>query len=339
MQISGSLASKFLVMLFCNLAIVSMAALAANTYAQPSQLQVMDFPSKPVRVVSPYPPGGVVDIAGRLLGAKLSEFWKQQVIVENRVGGSGVVGLQHVAKAAPDGYTILLATVGDFAVTPHAYSKLSFNVAKDFAPVIYLTDTPLVFAAHSSTPFNNIKEMIAHSRQLSGGLSYATPGLGTIQHVVAERFALETGAFLVHIPYKGGGPAGAALAAGEVPLGLMGISSAAPHVKTGRVKALGVATAIRLASIPEWPAINETVPGFIASNWVGAVVPTGTPRAIIDKLNADFNRALKLADVREKLNAVGTETGGSTVEEFANRLRTESEQFAKVIKQINLKLD
>ena len=305
--------------------------------AQPVQAQ--EWPARPVRLVSPYPPGGVADIAARLISAKLADIWKQQVLVENRVGGGGVVGTEHVAKAVPDGYTFLVATVGEYTITPHMYAKLNFNVGKDLAPVIFATDTPLIFAANVGASFNNVKEMIAYSRSVAGGLSYASPGLATVNHVVAERFALESGAKLVHVPYKGGGPAGAALAGGEIPLGLVAVSSAAPHIKTGRVKAIGVTAAARVALGPEWPTVSETMAGFTASNWVGVAAPAGTPRAILEKANADMNRALKFADVKEKLNAIGTEPGGGSIEDFANRIRIESEQFAKVVRQINLRLD
>ena len=318
--------------------VLGFAALVTG-FGLAQSVQAQEWPAKPVRLVSPYPPGGVADIAARLISAKLADIWKQQVLVENRVGGGGVVGTEHVAKAAPDGYTFLVATVGEYTITPHMYAKLNFNVGKDLAPVIFATDTPLIFAANVGASFNNVKEMIAYSRSVAGGLSYASPGLATVNHVVAERFALESGAKLVHVPYKGGGPAGAALAGGEIPLGLVAVSSAAPHIKTGRVKAIGVTAAARVALGPEWPTVSETMAGFTASNWVGVAAPAGTPRAILEKANADMNRALKFADVKEKLNAIGTEPGGGSIEDFANRIRIESEQFAKVVRQINLRLD
>ena len=318
--------------------VLGFAALVTG-FGLAQSVQAQEWPAKPVRLVSPYPPGGVADIAARLISAKLADIWKQQVLVENRVGGGGVVGTEHVAKAAPDGYTFLVATVGEYTITPHMYAKLNFNVSKDLAPVIFATDTPLIFAANAGASFNNVKEMIAYSRSVAGGLSYASPGLATVNHVVAERFALESGAKLVHVPYKGGGPAGAALAGGEIPLGLVAVSSAAPHIKTGRVKAIGVTAAARVALGPDWPTVSETMAGFTASNWVGVAAPAGTPRAILEKANADMNRALKFADVKEKLNAIGTEPGGGSIEDFANRIRIESEQFAKVVRQINLRLD
>lgn len=318
------------------LRIVAALLLALSCGTLPAQ----EYPAKPVRFIAPYPPGGVVDIASRLLGARLGDIWKQQVIVENRTGGGGTIGSDHVAKAAPDGYTILFATVSEFCITPHLYSSLRYNSARDFTPILVATETPLMLAAHSSAPFSSLQEMIAHSKTLQGGLSYSSPGLGTLNHLTGERLVLETGARLVHVPYKGGGPAGTALAGGEVPLGMLAASSAAPHIKSGRVKAIAVASARRIGLGPDWPTIVEAgIPGFTASQWVGVAAPTGTPPAVIRKLNADLNFVLKMPDIRERLNAVGSEPAGSTPEEMAARIRAESAQFAQIVKKINLRLD
>jgi tripartite-type tricarboxylate transporter receptor subunit TctC len=316
---------------------VVMAGLVAMACAS---LRAQDYPAKPVRFISPYPPGGVVDIASRLVGAKLGEAWKQQVIVENRTGGGGTVGADHVAKSAPDGYTVLFATVSDFCITPFTYSKLAYDIRRDFTPVLIVTETPLMLAAHSGAPFANLQELIAYSKTLPGGLSYSSPGLGTLNHLTGERLVLETGARLVHVPYKGGGPAGTAIAAGEVPLGVVAASSAAPHIKSGRVKAIAVTSERRIGLGPDWPTIIEAgIPGFTASQWVGVAVPAGTPRAIIDKLNADINLVLKMPDIRERLNALGSEPAGSTPDEMTARVGTESAQFAKIVERIKLKLD
>jgi tripartite-type tricarboxylate transporter receptor subunit TctC len=284
-----------------------------------------EYPAKPVRFISPYPPGGVVDIASRLVGNKLSEMWKQQVVVENRTGGGGTIGADHASKSAPDGYTVLFATVSEFCITPHLYSKLPYDIRRDVTPVLIATETPLMLAAHNTAPFSTVKEMIAHSKAIQGGLSYSSPGLGTLNHLTGERLALESGARLVHVPYKGGGPAGTALAGGEVPLGMLAASSVAPHIKSGRVKSVAL---IDTASV-----------GFAASQWVGVAVPTGTSRAIIAKLNTDINAVLKMPDVRERLNGLGSQPAGSTVEEMAERIRTESEQFAQIVQRIKLRLD
>lgn len=299
-----------------------------------------EYPSRPVRFVSPYPPGGVVDIASRLVGAKLSELWRQQIVVENRTGGGGTVAADHVAKSPADGYTYLFATVSDFCITPHTYSKLPYDIRRDFTPVLIATETPIMLAAHSSAPFSSLRELIAYSKTLPGGLSYASPGLGTLNHLTGERLALDTGANLVHVPYKGGGPAGTAVAAGEVPFGVLAASSAAPHIKTGRVKAIAVTTPSRINLGPEWPTVIEAgVPDFTASQWVGVAVPVGTPRAIIDKANRDMNLVLKMPEVRERLNALGSEPAGGSREEMTARIRTESAQFARIVQRIRLKLD
>jgi tripartite-type tricarboxylate transporter receptor subunit TctC len=299
-----------------------------------------EYPSKPVRFISPYPPGGVVDIAARLVAAKLGEAWKQQVIVENRAGGGGTVGVDHAAKSAADGYTFLFATVAEFCITPHTYAKLPYDVQRDLVPVILATETPLMWAGHAGAPFGTQAEMIAHSKTLAGGLSFSSPGLGTLNHLAGERFAFETGAKLVHVPYKGGGPAGTAVAAGEVPLGMLAVSSAIPHIKSGRVKAIAVASEQRIGLGPDWPTVIEAgLAGFSASQWVGVAAPAGTPRAIIDKVNADMQLVLKLPEVRERLGAVGSEPGGSTPEEMAARIRKESAEFAKIIERIQLRLN
>jgi tripartite-type tricarboxylate transporter receptor subunit TctC len=305
-----------------------------------SLLMAQEYPAKPVRFISPYPPGGVVDIAARLMGAKLGEIWKYQVIVENRTGGGGTVAADHVAKSSPDGYTFLFGTVSDFCITPHTYSRLPYDIRRDFLPVLVATETPVMLAAHSGAPFSNLNEMIAYSKTLPGGLSYSSPGLGTLNHLTGERLALETGARLVHVPYKGGGPAGTAVAAGEVPVGMLAASSAAPHIKTGRVKAIAVATERRINLGPDWPTIIEAgVPAFTASQWVGVAAPLGTPRALIDKVNADMNAVLNLPEIRERLNALGSEPAGSTPEQMLARMRRESAQFEKIVQMIKLKLD
>lgn len=299
-----------------------------------------DYPSRPVRIIVPYAPGGVTDIASRIIGNKLSEIWKQQVVIENRPGGGGLVGTQAVAKASPDGYTLLAATVSEFAITQHFYAKFPLDPIKDFAPIVLVSDTPLMFAAHVSAPFNTVAEMIAYAKKQPGGLAFASPGNGTLNHLTGERFALETHTKMLHIPYKGGAPAGAALASGEVPVGVVAASSALPHIKSGRVKAIAVTMAKRIPLGPEWPTVAESgVPGFEASNWVAIVAPAGTPRDIIVKVNADANRALKLPDVRERFAGVGAEAVGSTPEELAAKIRSDSERYGKIAKQLNIKLD
>ncbi len=299
-----------------------------------------EYPTRPVRMIVPFAPGGIADIAGRIIGNKLSKAWKQQVIVENRAGGSGLVGTQAVAMAAPDGYVLLIGVASQFSIAHHFYTKYPINPLKDLAPIALLTDTPLMFAANAKMPFNTVREMMAYANAQPGGLAFSSPGNGTLNHLTGERFALETGTKLLHVPYKGGGPAGAAIAAGEVPIGVVAASSAISFIKGGRVKAIAVTTARRIALGPDWPTVAESgVPGFVASNWTALAAPAATPAAIVAKISADTNRVLKIPEVRERLAAVGSIVLGSTPEEMAAVIRNESERYGKLAKQLNLKLD
>ncbi|MBI4290502.1 MAG: tripartite tricarboxylate transporter substrate binding protein [Betaproteobacteria bacterium] len=305
-----------------------------------SASNAQDYPSRTVRLIAPFAPGGIADIAGRVIGNKLSEMWKQQVIVENRSGGGGLIGTQAVAMAAPDGYTLLIGVASQFAIVHHFYAKYPLNPLKDFAPITLLTDTPLMFAASAKMPFNNIREMIAYANSQPGGLAFSTPGNATLNHLTGERFALETGIKLLHVPYKGGGPAGAAIAGGEVPIGVVAASSAISFIKSGRVKAIAVTTARRIALGPDWPTVAESgVPGFEASNWTALAAPAGTPREIIAKISADTNRVLKMPEVRERLATVGSVVLGSTPEELGALIRDESARYATLARRLNLKLD
>ena len=299
-----------------------------------------DYPSKPVRIVVPYAPGGINDIAARILGYKLAELWKQPVIIDNRAGGGGLIGSEIVAKAAPDGYTLLMGAVGEFSINQHLHEKYPLNPLKDFSPILLVSDTPMVFAAKIGAPFNTLKEMMAYANARPEGLAYGTAGIGSLSHLMAERFVYETHTKMLNVPYKGGGPAGIALAGGEVLIGPLAASSAIPYMKSGRVKMIAVATMRRFPLFPEWPTVSESgVPGFEASNWTALVAPVGTPREIIVKINADANRALKMADVRERLTAVSSEAMGSTIEEVAAKMKDDSERYGKLIKVMNIKLE
>jgi len=305
-----------------------------------SAAAAQDYPTRPVRIIVPYAPGGINDIAARILGNKLSEYWKQSVLIDNRAGGAGVIGTDAAAKSPPDGYTLLMASVGEYSITRHLYAKFPLNPLTDFAPILLVGDNPMVFAAHTSAPFKNVAEMMAYANAQAGGLPFASAGIGSLSHLLAERFAFESRTKLLHVPYKGGGPAGAALAGGEVMLGSLAASSAVPYVKSGRMRVIGVTTAKRIPLNPDWPTVSESgAPGFEASNWTALVAPAGTPRDIIMKINADANRALKTADVRERLAAVGSEVIGSTPEELGAKMAEESERYGKLIKLINIKLD
>ena len=299
-----------------------------------------EYPARPVRIVVPYAPGGLNDIAARIMGNRLSEFWKQSVIVDNRAGGGGIIGTDAVAKATPDGYTMLMGSVSEYAITHHMYAKFPLNPLKDFAPIIIVGENPMVFAANVSAPFNNVREMMAYSNAQQGGLPYASAGIGSLSHLIAERFAFESHTKMLNVPYKGGGPAGAALAGGEVLLGSFAASSVISYVKAGRMKVIAVTTAQRIPLGPDWPTVAESgAPGFEASNWTAMVAPAGTPREIIMKINADANRALKTADVRERLAKLGAEPFTMSPEQFDAYIKEELAQNAELIKAAGIKAE
>jgi len=221
--------------------------------AAPAQAQ--NYPAKPIHILVPYAPGGISDIASRILGAKLTEAWSQQVLVENRPGGNGFIAMAAAAKAAPDGYTMVMATGGDVAINPAMFKEMPYDVERDLAPIAMVSDAPLVLAAHGGAPYNSVADVIAAAKAQPGRISVATPGNGSINQIVLEWMALNTGARFQHIPYKGGAPAAAALAAGDIPLGILASSSVAPHVKSGRVRVLAVTMGKRSTLNPEWPTL------------------------------------------------------------------------------------
>ncbi len=305
-----------------------------------SSAGAQDYPQRPVRLIVPYAPGGVADIAARLLGVRLAEQWHQTVTVENRTGGGGTVAADTVAKAPPDGSMLLVATVSDFAIFPYLYARLPYSVDRDLVPIVIATDNPMLLTASAGAPFASVAELIAYARTQPQGLSYSSPSLGSINHLLGEQFAFATGAKLVHVPYKGGAPAAAAVAAGEVPLGMLAVSSAAPHVKSGKVRPIAITSARRAPLAPTWPTLAESgVAGVVGTNWVGIAAPTGTPSEVIRKINQDVNRLLRLPELIERLAAVGAEPAGSTPEEFAARIRDEGAVFARTVERLGLKVD
>ncbi len=313
----------------------SVAALLAGI-----AVQAQDYPNRAIRIIVPSVPGGVVDFTSRVLAPKLSELWRQPVVVENRAGGNGIIGMESASKAAPDGYTLMMGIGSDFSITPHFYAKFPLDPLTAFAPILLVSDNPLLFAANAGAPFSNTREMIAYAKSQPGGLSFSSPGAGSHNHLIGERFALETGIKMVHVPYKGGGPAGAAIITGEVLVGILAAPSAVPHIKSGRIKAIAVTMARRIPVGPDWPTLSESgIPGFDASNWVALTAPAGTPREIVARINADTNQALKMADVRERMSASGSEIIGSTAEAAGNRMREDSERYRRLVKQLNLRFD
>jgi len=294
------------------------------------------YPTRLIRMVVGFAPGGGTDLTARPVAQKLSELLGQQVIVENRPGASGNIATEQVTRAAPDGYTVLMGTIAVLAINPTLYGNLRFDPETDLAPVIQVVDSTNVLALHPSVPANSVKELIelAKERSLSAGSS----GVGGTGHLAIELFNLLAGGKLVHVPYKGGGPAMADLVGGQVNLVFATAASAVPHLKSGRIKGIAVTTAKRSALMPDLPTVAEGgLAGFEANNWNGLVVPAKTPRAIIDRLNAEMTKVLNMSDVRTTLFNQGLDPAPGTPEQFGAYIRSERAKWAKVIKASGVK--
>jgi tripartite-type tricarboxylate transporter receptor subunit TctC len=300
---------------------------AMATAAQPQA-----YPFKPIKVVVPAAAGGATDITARLVAQKMSERYGQPVLVENRSGGNEVIGVDVVAKSAPDGYTVLLTPPAAIVVLPHL-QKLPYSVDRDLAPVSLAVVTPLILVVHPSLPAQTVKELIAFARARPNQLSYASTGNGGVQHLAAELLKITMKIDMVHIPYKGAGQVMQDLISGQVPLFFSGMPPAMPYVRSGKLRALAVTTTHRSPAAPDVPTMEEAgVPGFDISNWFAYMVPAGTPADVIGKLNTEINRALKLQDIREKLASAGAEAVGTSPEELAKFMRAESAKFADLIR-------
>ena len=308
------------------LAALAVAGSCAGALAQ-------EWPSKPLRFIAPNLPGGPTDILARLIGQKLAERLGQSVVIENRAGAAGNIGTEAAAKSPPDGYTLVTGNNATFGANVSLYKRLGFDPVKDFAPVVLVATQPNILVVHPSLPVNSVRDLVALARARPGQLNYSGSGMGANAHLAAELFKSMTGTSIVHIPYKSAAPALTDLIAGETQLMFATALSVVPHIKANRVRSLGVTTAQRSRSLPEVPTIAEAgVPGFEASTWHGVLVPAGTPAAIVDRLNAEINRMLQLADVRERLATLGAEIVGGTPKEFADHIQREIPKWAKVIK-------
>jgi len=294
------------------------------------------YPVKPIRMIVGFAPGGGTDLTARPVAQKLSELLGQQVIVENRPGAAGNIATEQVVKAPPDGYTLLMGTIAALAINPSLYGDLRFDPETDLAPVIQVVDATNVLALHPSVPAGSVKELIALAREKS--LSAGSSGIGATGHLSIELFNLMAGVKLVHVPYKGGGPAMSDLVGGQVNLIFATTASAIPHLKSGRIKGIAVTTAKRSALLPDLPTISESgLAGFDANNWYGLVVPAKTPRAIIDQLNAEVTKILGMPDVKTTLFNQGLDPAPGTPEQFGAYIRSERAKWARVIKESGAK--
>lgn len=290
------------------------------------------YPNRPVRILVPYAPGGITDIAARLVGAKLGEMWGQSVVVENKPGGNGLIAMTTLVKSAPDGYTLVMASGGDVSLNPALLKRMPYDVERDLVPISSVSDAPIVLAANSTSPYKSVGDVIAVAKAKPGSIDIGTPGVGSITHLVLEWLALSTGTKLQNVPFKGGGPAVQALVSGVVPLGVMASSTIAPHEKAGTVRVLAVTSAKRSKLNPDWPTLQEQgVADVNASNWTALFAPKGTPDAIVNKINSDVMKVLELADVKARFATGGVNVIPSTPAELSARMKSELAIFRTVI--------
>jgi len=307
------------------------ALTAASAFAQ-------GYPTKPVRVVVTFPPGGTPDIYGRIMAVELSKLWGQSVVVENRTGAGGTIGTDYAAKSAPDGYTLLFAADASVTIAPHLYAKLPYDPVRDFAPVVNVTAGPFVLMANPAFPPNNVKELIALVRSQPGKISYASSGAGGQQHLAMESIRTMAGNMdMIHVPYKGFGQGLADVLANQVPLIFGGITASIQLTRSGKLKALGVTGPRRAKALPDVPAIAETLPGFDITAWYGFLAPAGTPREIVKKIHDDSVAIIHRADFLERLDRDGIEPVGNTPEEFAAEIKRDIGRWEKIVKAAGVK--
>ena len=297
------------------------------------------WPAKTIRIIIPFAAGGTSDILARAIGPKLTDAWGQSVVIENRTGANGNVGADHVAKSAPDGYTVLLSDLGALAINPSVYPNMPFDPVKDFSPVVMVSYSPHVLGVHPSIPVSNVRDLVEYAKANPGKLNFAISGTGGAPHLAGIEFAQRTGVTWTYIPYKGGSAAVADVAGGQANVIMNGMLATYPTVKSGRIKGLAVTSAQRVASAPELPTIAETLPGFETGSYQGIVAPAGTPREVIAKFNAEVTKILATQDMRDRLAAQGTEVRSGSPEAVGTFISSEKTRWAKVIRDSGIKFD
>ena len=320
-------------------ALLSLLFLSAGAWSQGTSASAgQAYPTKPVRIVVPFAPGGSTDVTARLVAQKLTDAWRQQVIVDNRAGAGGNIGAEAVARAAPDGYTLLLATTGVMAINHRLYRSLTYDALKDFAPVTQIGALPLILIVHPSLPARSAKELIALAKQKPGQLSYASSGIGSATQMTTELFRMMAGVDIVHVPYKGSGQAMTDLISGQVGVAFDQITSSLPQVQSGKLRALAVTSAKRFASVPNLPTVAEAgVAGYESVSWNGIAAPAATPRDIVNRVQAEVARAIQTPDMKERFLKDGIEGIGSTPDQFAAHIRSERAKWEKVVDKAGIK--
>jgi tripartite-type tricarboxylate transporter receptor subunit TctC len=316
------------------------AALGAAGAIGASEAYAQTYPTKPIRLICPFPPGGTTDVVARIVAQGLTEAWGQQVIVDNRPGAGALIGTEMAAKSVPDGYTVLLGSITTHAVNPALHKKLNFDVITDFAPVTLVVSSPQLLAVHPSVAAKSVKELIALAKAKSGQLNYASAGPGTSPHLTFELFKSAVGIDIRHVPYKGTGPAITELVGGQVQAMITGVVALMPHVKSGKLRGLAVTSKARVAALPDLPTIIESgVPNFDVSSWFGVFLPAGTPKPIVTKMNGQIRKIVQAPDVRKRLIDLGADPETNTPEQFAAYVKSEKVRWGKVVQDTGARVD
>jgi len=307
--------------------------------SMPAAVEAQEYPTKPIRWIIPYPPGGTSELLARLIGQKLTEAWGQAVVIDTRGGANGNIGTDMAAKSAPDGYTMLLVA-STFTMNPAVYPNLPFDSAKDFAPVTAILWQPYLLAVHPSVAASSVQQLVDLARAKPGALNYASGGGGNANHIAAELFAKMAGVKLTHVPYRGMGPGILALLGGEVQLMFASSVAIQPHLKSGRVKVLGVTSPKRIATMPDVPTVSEAgVSGFVEGNWQGVLVPARTPQPVIVKLNRELVRIVKNTDVNAQILLTGSDVIANSPEELGAMVRADLKKYADLVKSVGIRVD
>jgi tripartite-type tricarboxylate transporter receptor subunit TctC len=313
---------------------IGLAALATAAFSQ----NAVNYPDRPIRMIVPFAPGGGLDISTRLIAQKLTETWGQNIVVDARPGAATIVGTEIASKSAPDGYTLLMVTT-TFAINPGLYPRLPYDTARDFTPVTQLSSQPSVVVVASAFAGRSVRDLIALAKARPGELTFATPGAGSAPHLSAEMFQRAAGVSMIHVPYKGIPPAVTDVVGGQVTMLFTTTISAAPHLKSGKLRAVAITGAGRLAGMPDVPTVGETLPGYRAEAFQGIVAPAGVPQAVVDKLSAAVARITQMPDVARRFQLDGAEAVGSTPAEFAALLKAEMQKWSAVIREAGIKLE
>jgi tripartite-type tricarboxylate transporter receptor subunit TctC len=313
-------------------------AVAAVFLAFPLIALAQAWPAKPIRLVVPYPPGGSTDLLARSMGQKLGEALGQQIIVDNRAGASGMLGSEIVARAAPDGYTILLGTGATHGLNLLLSKTVPYDPVKDFTPITAAVEVPIILVVHPSVPATNAKELVEYAKKNPGKLAFGSSGTGSPHHLAGELLKQVGGIDLVHVPYKGAAPAVQDLIGGQIPMVFTTLSTALPHIRAGRIRAIGFVEAKRQASVPEIPTIGESLPGYVMpASWLGFFAPAALPEPILKRLNAEIVKAVQSPEVRAKLEAAGMPVVGTSAEEFARMVKDDIETFRRIVAAAGIK--